>query len=115
MSLKKHVEERIFKNKQYMIVGNLSPDEFTEITEYCNNNFDGNRKLMIQKLIEYKEGETPLRIFDDKITLIYNEFNDRITKLEETLKTILESLSENKTEEVVEKEKVRPTWKGFGK
>ena len=108
-SLKKHVEGKIFQKKQYMIIGNLEPDEFTLIKRYCEDKYDGNRKLMILDLINYKNGETPLRIFDDKITLIYNEFSDRLIKME----TAFGAMMNHSQQEEEPVKKTRATWKGF--
>ena len=101
--LKKYVEGKIFKN--YMVIGNLSIDEFKEIDEYCKEYFNDNRKIMVSSLINYHKGDTTSRILDDKITLIYNNLLARIEKVESALGLFLEK------EEPTKKEK--PTWKGF--
>ena len=101
--LKKYVEEKIFKN--YMIIGNITIDEFKDIDAYCKEYFNDNRKLMVTSLINYHKGDTTSRILDDKITLMYNNLLARIEKIESALGAVLKE-DEPKTNE-------KPTWKGF--
>jgi len=60
---------------------------------------------MILDLIKYKTEELGLKLIDNKIEFIYEELFNRIVALEDK---VIEKANEKP------KEKVRPTWKGFG-
>ena len=91
-----------------MIVGNLSTEDFSKIDNYCKDNFDDSRKHMVLTLIRYHEGDTNVRILDDKITLIYDNLLTRIETLEKML-----AVQVHAEKKLKEAPKQRPTWKGF--
>jgi len=99
-TLKSHVEGKIFKG--YMIISNLSEEEFKLIDDYCKNNFEDNRRQMILNLIRYYDGDTAVRLLDDKLFLIYEDVNNR-----------LEILEKQSQQPVVDKPKEPIVWKGF--
>jgi len=102
-TLKSHVEGKIFKG--YMIIGNLKEEEFKLIDEYCKNNFEDNRRQMILNLIRYYDGDTSVRLLDDKLLLIYEDLSGRIDKIEQYLNIIANN-------EIIP-EKKKTEWKGF--
>lgn len=102
-TLKKHVEGKIFKG--YMVISNLSEEEFKFIDGYCKNNFSDNRKRMILSLLKYNGG-IALELLDDKLALIYEDLNARLLKLE-----FNDALETEELEEAAKKN----TWKGFKK
>lgn len=90
------VEEKILKIT--FRAKNFSKEEMDTVDEYCKENYDNNRKLMVLDLIRYKEENIPIIILNDKINFLYEKLNIKIKSLE-------------KEPDVSEKDK--KTWKGF--
>ena len=104
--LKEKIEEKIVKYTMY--AKNFSKKEYWDIDKYCKENYDNNRRQMILDLIRYKNDDFKMKMLDDKIILIYNEFNTRLEKLEEYL---INNLNQKEQPKEVKK---RPRWEGFG-
>jgi len=101
-TLKSHVESKIFKG--YMIIGNLTQEEFKVIDDYCKLNFEDNRRQMILNLLRYYDGDTAVKLLDDKLYLIYEELTSRI----EVLEKILQAAVPKENDDIK-----KPVWKGF--
>lgn len=101
-TLKSHVESKIFKG--YMIISNLTEKEFGIIDSFCKEHFEDNRKRMLLSLIHYYDNNTLMKVMDDKLYLIYDDVDRRLSLLEDRGNAPVEK-----------KEPKKVTWPGFKK
>ena len=104
--LKEKVESKIIKYTMY--AKNFNKKEYWDTDKYCKEHYNDNRRQMILDLIRYKEEDFKIKMLDDKIILLYNDFDTRIRKIEDYLITVLKENNQ------LTEEKKKPTWKGFG-